>query len=92
MLDAGKNIHVNWKQGKHNLADYPSEHHPTQHHISFLPTSVINTTPKHTKPLFKRPKLPMTLQGCPLTYFSPTIQQMLNVQISNATSIRCGSV
>ena len=30
------------KQGKHNLADYPSKHHSTKHHISVRPTYVLN--------------------------------------------------
>ena len=29
-----KQFHVHWKQGKHNLANYPSKYHSTKHHIS----------------------------------------------------------
>ena len=56
-----KQFHVHWKQGKHNLSDYPSKHHSTKHHISVRPNYVINTIQKQTKTLFK---LTTTLQGC----------------------------
>ena len=56
-----KQFHVHWKQGKHNLADYPSEHLSAKNHISVRPTYVLNTIQKQTKTLFK---LSTTLQGC----------------------------
>ena len=64
-----KQFHVHWKQGKQNLANYPSKHHSTKHHISVRPTYVLNTIKKI---LFK---LPTTLQGCVQTHFPPTVNQ-----------------
>ena len=55
VIDANKKNRVHWKQGKHNLANYPSKNHSTKHHISVRPTYVLNTTQKQTKTLFKIP-------------------------------------
>ena len=35
-------FHAHWKEGKHNLADYPTKHHSTKHHIEVRPTYVLN--------------------------------------------------
>ena len=48
-----KQFHFHWKQGKHNLAEYPPKHHYTKHHISVRPTYAINNTQKQTKHIFK---------------------------------------
>ena len=37
-----KQCHVHWKQGKYNIAKYPSKHNYTQHQISVRPTYVLN--------------------------------------------------
>ena len=66
-----KQFHVHWKQGKHNLADYPSKHHSTKHHISVRPTYVLNTIQKQTRTLFK---LPTTLQGSVQTHLPLTVK------------------
>ena len=67
-----KQFHVHWKQGEHNLANYPSKHHSTKHHISVRPTYVLNTTKKNQF------KLSTTLQGCVQTYFPPTVNKPLD--------------
>ena len=69
--------YVHWKQGKHNLSNFPSEHHSTKHHISVRPNYVLDTTPKGIKNLFKLPKLPITLQGWVQNYLPPTVEQLL---------------
>ena len=66
------------KQGKQNLANYPSNNHPTKHHISVGPTYVLNTIQKQTKNLFKLTKLSTTLHGCVQTHFPLTIEQPLD--------------
>ena len=38
-----KYFHVHWKQGQHNIEDYPSKHHYTQHNTSVRPTYALNT-------------------------------------------------
>ena len=75
VIDANTKIQVHWKQGKQNIANYPSKHHSKKHHISVLPTYVLNNIPKQTEILFK---LPMTLQGCVQTHLPPTVQQLLD--------------
>ena len=77
-----KQFHVNWNQGKHNLAKNPSKHHSTQHHISVRPTYVINIIKKQNKYLFKWLKIPTTLQGFVQTYLTPTIEQPLDYKYS----------
>ena len=34
-------FHVHWKEGNHNLADYPTNNHSTKHHIEVRPTYVL---------------------------------------------------
>ena len=47
-----KKCHVYWKQGKHNLADYPSKHHSTKHHISVWHISMYSIPPKNKQKLY----------------------------------------
>ena len=35
-------IHIYWKKGTLNKADYPTKHHPTKHHIAVRPDYVLN--------------------------------------------------
>ena len=84
-----KKMHVQWKQVKHNIVNYPSKHHSTKHKISDQPTYVLNTILEQTKTLLK---IPTTLQGCVQTNLPPTIKQPLDLQIFNATSEHCVSI
>ena len=37
-------IHIHWKEVKHNIADYPTNHHSTKHHIEVQPTYLLNNS------------------------------------------------
>ena len=50
---ARKQFTVNWEPGKHNLADYPSKHHPGSHHQKVRAIYLYN---EH--------KSPKTMQAC----------------------------